>query len=156
MESKIITSKMTFGNVEHPSDCLVVWIYLNKVVQNITHIWNGMYLAVGKCSCVALHIILRFLTWLVFRLWQHRDDFVKDCTYCLCQSLIEHQLDFRNVFYYGVYWASWRLKSPATKSFVNHLVGSHIKENTVKPAYNDHLMGYFSAFWSSSRWPRAT
>ena len=26
---------------------------------------------------------------------------------------------------------------------------------TVKPVYNDHLMGYFSAFWSSSRWPRA-
>ena len=25
--------------------------------------------------------------------------------------------------------------------------------NTVKPVYNDHLMGYFSAFWSSSRWP---
>ena len=24
---------------------------------------------------------------------------------------------------------------------------------TVKPVYNDHLMGYFSAFWSSSRWP---
>ena len=28
--------------------------------------------------------------------------------------------------------------------------------NTVKPVYNDHLMGYISAFWSSSRWPRAT
>ena len=28
--------------------------------------------------------------------------------------------------------------------------------NTVKPVYNDHLMGYFSAFWSSARWPRAT
>ena len=27
---------------------------------------------------------------------------------------------------------------------------------TVKPVYNDHLMGYFSAFWSSSRWPGAT
>ena len=27
---------------------------------------------------------------------------------------------------------------------------------TVKPVYNDHLMGYFSAFWSKSRWPRAT
>ena len=27
---------------------------------------------------------------------------------------------------------------------------------TVKPVYNDHLMGYCSAFWSSSRWPRAT
>ena len=28
--------------------------------------------------------------------------------------------------------------------------------STVKPVYSDHLMGYFSAFWSSSRWPRAT
>ena len=26
----------------------------------------------------------------------------------------------------------------------------------MKPVYNDHLIGYFSAFWSSSRWPRAT
>ena len=24
---------------------------------------------------------------------------------------------------------------------------------TVKPVYNTHHMGYFSAFWSSSRWP---
>ena len=29
-------------------------------------------------------------------------------------------------------------------------------DNTVKPVYNDHLMGYISAFWSSSRWPGAT
>ena len=28
--------------------------------------------------------------------------------------------------------------------------------HTVKPVYNDHPMGYFSAFWSSSRWPLAT
>ena len=28
--------------------------------------------------------------------------------------------------------------------------------NTVTPVSNDHLMGYFSAFWSSSRWPLAT
>ena len=27
---------------------------------------------------------------------------------------------------------------------------------TVKPVYNDHLMRYFSAFWCSSRWARAT
>ena len=27
---------------------------------------------------------------------------------------------------------------------------------TVKPVYNDHPKEYFSAFWSSSRWPRAT
>ena len=30
------------------------------------------------------------------------------------------------------------------------------QQYTVKPVYNDHLMGYFSAFWSSSRWPGAT
>ena len=29
-------------------------------------------------------------------------------------------------------------------------------KGTVKPVYNDHLVGYFSAFWSSSRWPMAT
>ena len=28
--------------------------------------------------------------------------------------------------------------------------------DTVKPVYNDHLMGYLSAFWSSSRWPLVT
>ena len=28
--------------------------------------------------------------------------------------------------------------------------------DTVEPVYNDHLMGYFSAFWSSFRWPKAT
>ena len=28
--------------------------------------------------------------------------------------------------------------------------------NTVKPVYNDHLMGHFAATWSSSRWPLAT
>ena len=32
----------------------------------------------------------------------------------------------------------------------------YIKEYKVKPVYNDHLMGYLFAFWSSSRWPRAT
>ena len=32
---------------------------------------------------------------------------------------------------------------------------SHITY-TAKPVYNDHLMGYLSAFWGSSRWPRAT
>ena len=30
------------------------------------------------------------------------------------------------------------------------------KINTVKAFYNDHPMGYVSAFWSSSRWPLAT
>ena len=33
---------------------------------------------------------------------------------------------------------------------------SYGKQCTVKPVYNDHLMGYFSAFWSSSRWPKTT
>ena len=31
-----------------------------------------------------------------------------------------------------------------------------VNQKVYKPVYSDHLMGYFSAFWSSSRWPRAT
>ena len=30
-----------------------------------------------------------------------------------------------------------------------------MEEITVKPVYNDHIMEYLPAFWSSSRWPRA-
>ena len=37
--------------------------------------------------------------------------------------------------------------------FSNHFGGGSVQLGTVKPVYNDHLMGYFSAFWSSSRWP---
>ena len=33
---------------------------------------------------------------------------------------------------------------------------SVFKAYTVKPVYSDHPMGYFSVFWSSSRWPRPT
>ena len=49
------------------------------------------------------------------------------------------------------------------KSFETEWIRSWFQEmdiltivGTVKPVYNDHLMGYFSAFWGSSRWPRAT
>ena len=46
-------------------------------------------------------------------------------------------------------WYNFHSIWPA-EEFMGRLVTS-----TVKPVYNDHLMGYFSAFWSSSRWPRA-
>ena len=43
---------------------------------------------------------------------------------------------------------------------VSYIIGPvinwHLIPITVKPVYNDHLMGNFSAFWSSSRWPWAT
>ena len=42
----------------------------------------------------------------------------------------------------------------ATLALAANIVGK--KVNTVKPVYNDHRMGHFSAFWSSSRWPTAT
>ena len=35
-------------------------------------------------------------------------------------------------------------------------VTAMIRQSTVKPVYKDHPIGYFSAFWSSYRWPRAT
>ena len=30
------------------------------------------------------------------------------------------------------------------------------RDDAMKPVYNDHIMWYLSAFWSSSRWPLAT
>ena len=39
---------------------------------------------------------------------------------------------------------------------VGNMPPTPLSTSTVKPVYNDHLMGYFSAFWSSSRWPRDT
>ena len=39
------------------------------------------------------------------------------------------------------------------------IINNYYKDDqhiTVKPVCNDHPMGHFSAFWSSSRWPRAT
>ena len=33
---------------------------------------------------------------------------------------------------------------------------NNTENTTVKPVYNDYLIGYFSVFWSSSRRPRAT
>ena len=41
-------------------------------------------------------------------------------------------------------------------SYSWNTVANSANIHTVKPVYNDHLMGYFSASWSSSRWPRAT
>ena len=50
-------------------------------------------------------------------------------------------------------YRAWCLITRAAMLFIcdpnNHF-------NTVKPVYNDHLMGYFSAFWRTPRWSRAT
>ena len=59
--------------------------------------------------------------------------------------------------------SSQKLKDDLLEYRLSKLLSAHFKTefeyyiiNTVKPVYNDHLMGYFSAFWSSCRWPRAT
>ena len=46
-------------------------------------------------------------------------------------------------------WWLYRLCAP-------HTDVAWLGQYTVKPISNDHLMGYYSAFWSSSRWPLAT
>ena len=48
--------------------------------------------------------------------------------------------------------SSYILQPPVEELCVN----IYIYIYTLKPVYNDHLMGYFSTFWSTSRWPRAT
>ena len=45
------------------------------------------------------------------------------------------------------------MKPPITMRFAKYV---HVIIHTVKPVFYDHLIGYFSAFWSLSRWPRAT
>ena len=47
------------------------------------------------------------------------------------------------------------LTRPAVNMTLN-IIDIYRVRYTVKPVYNDHLMEYFSAFWSSSRWPMAT
>ena len=47
-------------------------------------------------------------------------------------------------------------QQPYTEFVTSALSVYFVGENTVKPVYNDHPMGYLSAFWSSSRWPGAT
>ena len=65
-----------------------------------------------------------------------------------------------------LYFSSWPLRCCFYFKLEPSMCGYDVKEymyilnlvivNTVKPVYNDHLVGYFSAFWSSSRWSRAT
>ena len=50
---------------------------------------------------------------------------------------------------FSIHWPPLWLPQPPP-------ICAHLGCYTAKPVYNDHLMGYFSAFWSSSRWPRAT
>ena len=51
----------------------------------------------------------------------------------------------RNKSYCNIFW-HWPLAYDALSN----------NTGTVKLVCNDHPMGYFSAFWNSSRWPRAT
>ena len=63
-----------------------------------------------------------------------------------CAKFIEQTFTFTP-------WQNYNMDVQIHMSLVSHKIYSR---NTVKPVYNDHLMGYISAFWSSSRWPRAT
>ena len=51
---------------------------------------------------------------------------------------------------------TWIFRAKQINAISANALAPILIHGTVKPVYNDHLMGYFSAFWSSSRWPRAT
>ena len=60
-----------------------------------------------------------------------------------------------------LYLPNWNTSHKYRFLFISHHIVLHVhgcviptSAYTVKPVYNDHLMGYFSGFWSSSRWPR--
>ena len=72
------------------------------------------------------------------------------CYYSYWQRAFKSTSSFRSLY-------SWKLIFIRNCPFQLLQFATKISfGNTVKPVYNDHLMGYFSAFWSSSRWPRAT
>ena len=52
----------------------------------------------------------------------------------------------------------WRSLTPCGLVILLKSPRGHICDivHTMRPVYKDHLMEYFSAFWGSSRWPRAT
>ena len=55
----------------------------------------------------------------------------------------------------SAYLSRWRYYLNLIRTLENHRCQTR-KHNTVRPVYNDYLMGYFSGFWSSPGWPRAT
>ena len=79
------------------------------------------------------------------------------CTHISRRRNIVHHM-FTWIFCYVIY------KTVYPPTYTRHILIQHyiwcndemFRIYTVKPVYNDHLMGYFSAFWSSSRWPKAT
>ena len=68
------------------------------------------------------------------------------CTrFALCFVVIWSWLDLPIFLSVSLELRQWSDFTNASKATMN---------DTVKPVYNDHRMGYFSAFWSSSRWPK--
>ena len=90
-------------------------------------------------------------------------------SHTLCHIYAHHRHQAINAIYYSLYHGDkWIVGFIPLKSILTELIfvtSIHLEEHpfvychhryTVKPVYNDHLMGYFSVLWSSSRWPRAT
>ena len=114
---------------------------------------NGLFMWLRKCCVVFFFktscersvkiIIILWTKW-----------FIKECVYfhipywIFGEKMIRFQLVLMSMLYliFVMVWGWCH----------SYLGRSLFKSYTVKPVYNDHLMGYFSAFWSSSRWPRAT
>ena len=130
----------------------------------LCQIWQGHEYGNEKCENVILHLMVlkHYISFLYGHFYLNCpviQCIILDSSCCLKTGVesditLEHTWDASSLRYDdcckcpGVYRrqaiSSHHSEFPATAGY------------TVKPVYNDHLMGYFSAFWSTSRWPRAT
>ena len=90
--------------------------------------------------------------WFSDAIWRHRSRWAHVMSTCLTTP--SHHMNQCWLLIKAVPWHS--LEGNFTMSVPVTVQCNAPESYTVKPVYNDHLMGYFSASWSSSRWPRAT
>ena len=76
----------------------------------------------------------------------------KFLTHILKEKIFIQYWQFRNSKIYEIVNVFETNDPPPWSCKLLHVCGHD--HTTVKPVYDDHLMGYFSAFWSSSGWPR--
>ena len=119
---------------------------------NYTHIYIYIFLYFCRESTKANDLSEAQLDVCHYHLKTHVTDSVANCSFTATwvfavtyERMSIYQLEYLGVSSGRLYKTCYTIRK------------SHIPQcSTVKPVYNDHPMGYFSAFWSSSRWPRAT
>ena len=132
--------------------CNILWTPFTDMVQVKSQ--HGQVIK-PIMMCRMTYLSTQNLNGCTIKVWEWMSNFAPHVTRCMinypCWDLNQYVL------------VIWDLDLQVRRSDWNRTMGYHydsprglLTPFTVKPVYNDHLMGYFSAFWSTFRWPRAT